>query len=120
MEQGSKYQEESTSRFMGSKSCTKQVADVTRPLESASHHVQAGNDFFIGKHEAYMMNKKKMEKSVLRREDNVCVLDLFVKVSPSAAAPIKCKPMEVDALNQVADGRQQRKRVTFDCSKPTC
>ena len=47
-------------------------------------------------------------------EGNVYVLDLFVKVPSGAAAPTKYKPMEVDAINQVAYG----KRVTFDCSKP--
>ena len=44
------------------------------------------------------------------------VLDLFVKVPSVAVAPIKYKPMEVDAINQVADGREQRKKVTFHCS----
>ena len=52
----------STSRIMGSKSSpsdllkdsfvrksTWQVADVRRPLVSASHIMQAGNDLFIGK-----------------------------------------------------------------------
>ena len=29
------------------------------------------------------------------------------------------KPMEVDAINQVADVGEQRKRVMFGCSKPT-
>ena len=38
------------------------------------------------------------------------MLDLFVKVPSGAAAPIKHKPLEVDAINQVADGREQRKR----------
>ena len=47
------------------------------------------------------------------------LLDLFVKVLPSAVAPSKYKPMEVDAINQVADERAQNGRVTFDCSKPT-
>ena len=42
------------------------------------------------------------------------LLDLFVKVTPS-----KYKPMEVDALNQLAEERAQNGRVTFDCSKPT-
>ena len=59
------------------------------------------------------MNRKK-DKSVLSMEGNVYVLDLFVKVPSGAVAPIKCRPTEVDALNQVADGREQRKRVTFD------
>ena len=85
---------------------------------SASHIIQAGNDLFIGKNEAYIMNRKK-EKSVLRKEGNVCVLDLFVKVPSGAVAPIKYKSMEVDAINQVADGTEPRKRATFDCSKPS-
>ena len=46
------------------------------------------------------------------------MLDLFVKVPSGAVAPIKYKPMAVDAINQVADGREERKRVTFDCSNP--
>ena len=64
------------------------------------------------------MNRTKKEKSVLRREGNVYVLDLFVKVPSCATAPIKYKLMEVDGINQAADGREQRKQVTFDCSKP--
>ena len=86
---------------------------------SVSHIIQPGNDLFIGKDEAYLMNRKKKEKSVLREEGNVHVLDLFVKVPSGAPAPIMYKPMEVDAINRVADGRGQRKCVTFDCSKPT-
>ena len=64
------------------------------------------------------MNKKKKEQSVLAKDGNVYVLDLFVKVPSGAAAPIKYKLMEVDAISQVADGREQRERVTFDRSKP--
>ena len=64
---------------------TWQVADVRRPLVSASHIIHAGSDLFIGNDEAYIMNKKKKEKSVLRKEGNVYVLDLFVKVPPSSS-----------------------------------
>ena len=47
---------------------TWQVADVRRPLVSASHIIQAGDDLFIGEDGAYMMNrKKKEEKSMLRK-----------------------------------------------------
>ena len=72
-------QEESTSRTVDSRSCpsellrgfvrksTWQVANVRRPLVSASHLIQAGSDMFIGKNEAYIMNRKKKEKSVLRK-----------------------------------------------------
>ena len=56
---------------------------------------------------------------VLRKEGNVYVHDLFVKVPSGAVAPSKYKPMEVDAIHRVADGREQRKRVTFDCTNPT-
>ena len=97
---------------------TWQVADVGRPPVSASHIIQAGSDLFIGKDEAYIMNRKK-EKSVLRKEGHVYELDLFVNVPPGAVAPIKDRPLEVDVVNQVADGREQRKRVTSDCRKPT-
>ena len=45
---------------------------------SASHIVQGGSDVFIGKNEAYIMNRKKKEKSVLRKEGNVSLLDLSV------------------------------------------
>ena len=55
------------------------------------------------------MNRKTKEKSALREEG----------VPPSAVAPSKYKPMEVDAINQVADGREQRQRVTFDCNNST-
>ena len=85
-----------------------------RPLVPASHIIQAGSDLFIGKNEAYIMNRKKKEKPVLRKEGNVHVLGLSVKVPSGATAPIKYKPMEVDAINQVADGREQKKQMTFD------
>ena len=91
---------------------TCQVADMRRPLVPASHIIQARNDLFIGKDEAYVMNRKK-DKSVLRKEGHVYLLDLFVKVPAGAAAPIKHKPMEVDAINQVADGREQKEASDF-------
>ena len=85
---------------------------------SVSHIIQAGNDLFVGKDEAYIMNRKKKEKSMLRKVGNVHVLDLFVRVPP-VTAPDKYTPIEVDAMNQVADGREQRKRVTFHCNSST-
>ena len=100
-------------RTLEGRQSTCQVADMRRPLVPASHIIQARNDLFIGKDEAYVMNRKKKEKSVLRKEGHVYLLDLFVKVPPGAAAPIKHKPMEVDAINQVADGREQKKQETF-------
>ena len=46
---------------------TWQVADVRRPLVSASHTIHAENDLFIGKDEAYIMNREWKEKSMLRK-----------------------------------------------------
>ena len=37
---------------------TWQVADTRRPLVPASHIIQAGNDLFIWKDEAYIMNRR--------------------------------------------------------------
>ena len=62
---------------------TWQVADVRRPLVSASHIIQAGKDLFIRKDEAYIMNRKKKEKSMLRNKGHVYVLDLFVGCLPA-------------------------------------
>ena len=62
MGKGSKDQKESTSRITGSK------------------HV-AGCGRAKAQDEAYIMNRQK-KKSVLRKEGNVYVLDLFVKVPP--------------------------------------
>ena len=54
------------------------------------------------------MNRKKKDKSVVRKEGNLYVLDLLVKVPAVAPALIKYKPKEVDTITQVADGRGRR------------
>ena len=92
---------------------------MRRSLVSASHIIHAGSDLFTGKDEACIMNWRKKEKSTLRKEENLYVLDLFVKVPPSAVAPNKHKPMEADAINQVEDEGSQRRRVTFGCDSST-
>ena len=56
------------------------------PLVSASHIIRGGTDLFIGKDEAYIMNRKKKEKSMLRKEGNVYVLDLFVRVPSNVSS----------------------------------
>ena len=87
---------------------TWQVADVRRPPVSASHIIQAGNDLFIGKDEAYIMNRKKEEKSMLRKEGNVYVLDLFVRVPSSVAAPIVYTPWRLtQSIKSQMEGRQE-------------
>ena len=46
------------------------------------------------------------------------MLDLFVRVPANVAAPVTYTPMEVDAINQVADGRARGRRVTFRLQQP--
>ena len=46
--------------------------------------------------------------------ENVTV-DLFVRVPSSVTAPVTYTLVEVDAINQVANGRERGKRVTFNC-----
>ena len=89
---------------------TWQVADVRRPWCQPPTSSKPGMTCSVG---------RKREKSMLRKEVNVHVLDMFVKVPPSAIAPSKYKLMEVDAISQVADERALRRRVTFSCSSST-
>ena len=56
---------------------TWQVADESRPLESAFYIILTGNDLFIRKNEGYIMNRKKKENSVLRKEGDVYAFDFF-------------------------------------------
>ena len=117
-------QGERTSRITGSKSCPSLLRICAqehmagrgrgRPLVSASHIIQAGNDLFIVKDEAYIVNRNKKEKSMLRKEGNVHVLDLFVRVPSSVAAPIVHTPMEgrrsrSTATAQLFDGRSSER-----------
>ena len=66
------------------------------------------------------MNRKKKEKSMLRKEGNVYVLDLFVKMPPGAVAPTKSRtrPWRLTQSIKLTDGREQRKGVTVDCDNP--
>ena len=108
MGKDSKGQEESTSTTYGhfERKSTWQVADVRRPLVSASHIIQAGSDLFIGKDEAYIINRSRTEKSVLRKEGNVYVLDLFVRCHPAWQRPSCTRPWR---LTQSI--KSQRKRA---------
>ena len=88
---------------------TWQVAVVRRPWVSASHIIQAGNDLFIGKNEAYIMNRKKEEKSVLRKGATCTSSTLFVKVPAGAPAPAdlmtktQLGPNVTESMSVVAD-----------------
>ena len=73
-----------------------------------THHPKPEASCSSGRNE-----EKKKDNSVLRKEGNVYVLDVFVKVPSGAIVPIKYKPMEVGAIDRVADGREQGKQVTF-------
>ena len=76
---------------------------------SASHIIQAGNDLFIGKNEAYIMNRKKEEKSVLRKGATCTSSTLFVKVPAGATAPAdlmtktQLGPNVTESMSVVAD-----------------
>ena len=59
---------------------------MRKSVRQASHIIQAGNDLFIGKDEACIMKRKKKEKSMLRKEGNVYVLDLFVSATQCDSA----------------------------------
>lgn len=59
---------------------TWQVADVRRPLISAIKVAQAGNAVNLDEAHPHIKNKKTGEKTELRWEGNVCVMDLWVKV----------------------------------------
>ena len=113
---------------------TWQIADVRRPLVSASHIIQDGNDLFIGKDEAYIMNRKKKEKSIFRKEGNVYVLGLFVRVPawqrPSCTRPwrltqsIKSKESQEGesrstATAQLFDGRSSERGKQVQASSQT-
>ena len=54
---------------------------------------------------------------MLRKEGNVYMLDLFVRVAPNVTAPVTYTP--IDAINEGADGRARGKRVTFHCNSST-
>ena len=92
---------------------TRQVADVRKPLVSASHIIQVGNDLFIGNDDAYIVNRKKKEKSMLRKEGHVYVLVLFVWRSMQS---IKSQTEESEgggscstATAQLFDGRRSER-----------
>ena len=93
---------------------TRQVADVRSPLVSASHIIQAGNDLFIGKDEAYIINRKKKEKSMLRKEGDVFVLDLFVRVPPNVTAPVTSLAQSIKLQTEDSEGSESR----FSCNSP--
>ena len=57
------------------------------------------------------------EQLPIRKDEQAYVLDLFVKLPSSVTAPVTYS-MEVDAINQVADGRERGRRVTFSCNSP--
>ena len=64
-----------------------------------------------------MSGWKKKEKSVLRKEGSVYVLDLFVKVPSGAVAPIKYKPpwrsmQSIKLQSEESKGSEPRKTAT--------
>ena len=57
-----------------------QIADVRRPLMSVGKMTQAGNEVRLSHADPHILNKKTGEITKLRREGNVYVVDLWIKV----------------------------------------
>ena len=77
---------------------------------SASHVIQAGTDRFIGKDEAYITNRKKMEKSVLRKEGNAYVLDLIVEVPAVPVRQSNTNPLKLTQSIKLQTGENEGNR----------
>ena len=109
-------EEESAPRVMGSKSCP-HAAECRREKTSRvsiPHHPSRER---LVRGEGRGLRHEQEEEGelgaqlVLRKEGSVYVFDLSVKVPSGAAAPTKYTPMEVDAISQVADGRESYVRL---------
>ena len=97
---------------------TWQVADVRRPLVSASHIIQAGSDALH--FEELGLQIETTEKGETDAEEGgQCPCIRLVRESScwfQHTDPVQT--MEIDAINQVTDGSKRRRRVTFACSEP--
>ena len=116
---------------MGSRSCSSELLRglyaracgrlqvMRRLLVSTSHIIQAGNDLHIGINEACIYEQEEQgEIGAQKGRQRALARQVCGSASTGATAPMKRKPMDVDAINQVADVREQWKQVTFDCSTP--
>ena len=68
---------------------------MKRALASVAKITEAGNSVHLSAKDPHIMNEKTKEKTTLRKEGNVYVMDLWVKVpsphTPTAAARKKVK-----------------------------
>ena len=61
------------------------------------------------------MNRRRKEKSMLRKEKNVYVFDLFVRVPRGVTAPVTYTPMDVDSIKlqtEESEGSESRSAAT--------
>ena len=66
---------------------TWQVASVKRPLMSVSRMTAAGNDVNLSDKQPHIVNKKNGQKTALRKEGNVFVVDLWIRMPPPPGLP---------------------------------
>ena len=59
-----------------------EVCPVRKPLLSVARLTKAGNIFRASDSEAYIWNPKLKQKTMLRREGNVWMLDFWLKRPP--------------------------------------
>ena len=64
----------------GCKGAGVEVAEVRRPLMSVSKMTAAGNEVRLSDKNPYIGNLRNGQKTALRKEGNVFVIDLWVKV----------------------------------------
>ena len=75
---------------------TWQVCPVTRPLMSVAKMAKAGNSVHLAENNPHIKNTKTGEVTKLRKEGNVFVVDLWVKVPPPPSLKQGGASMEVD------------------------
>ena len=60
-----------------SRCITWEVCPVKRPLLSVARITKQGSEVYLGEEEAYIKNKATGQKTMLRREKNVWMLDVW-------------------------------------------
>ena len=59
---------------------TWQVAKVRRPLMSVTKMTESGNEVKLSRDDPHILNLKTGQRTALRKEGNVYVLDLWVEI----------------------------------------
>ena len=80
------------------------------PRAASRHHTSSklGTTGSLGRMRRTSFNRKKMEKSMFRKEGHMYVLDLFVRVLSSVAVPVTYKSIK----SQMEESREGESRST--------